>query len=91
MQLELGVDESYTIYIAAAGGANSIVRGATIEVVFLLFHQIRTFGVILLKRFERISAKAAPSSLNYFLLVSRCGAALLQMQQHNPRTQFLFG
>uniref|UniRef100_A0A452XQ59 beta-N-acetylhexosaminidase n=1 Tax=Aegilops tauschii subsp. strangulata TaxID=200361 RepID=A0A452XQ59_AEGTS len=29
--LELGVDESYTIYIAAAGGANSIVGGATIE------------------------------------------------------------
>uniref|UniRef100_A0A8I6WGU7 Beta-hexosaminidase n=1 Tax=Hordeum vulgare subsp. vulgare TaxID=112509 RepID=A0A8I6WGU7_HORVV len=29
--LELGVDESYTIYIAVAGGANSIVSGATIE------------------------------------------------------------
>ncbi|XP_062230553.1 beta-hexosaminidase 1 [Phragmites australis] len=29
--LELGVDESYTIYVAAAGGANSIVGGATIE------------------------------------------------------------
>jgi hypothetical protein len=34
MQLELGVDESYRIYIAAAGGVNSIVGGATIEVVF---------------------------------------------------------
>ncbi|GJN36275.1 hypothetical protein PR202_gb25120 [Eleusine coracana subsp. coracana] len=29
--LELGVDESYTIYVAATGGANSIVGGATIE------------------------------------------------------------
>ncbi|XP_006654923.1 beta-hexosaminidase 1 [Oryza brachyantha] len=29
--LELGVDESYTIYVAAAGGVNSIVGGATIE------------------------------------------------------------
>jgi hypothetical protein len=36
MQLELGVDESYTIYIAAAGGVNSIVGGATIEVVNVL-------------------------------------------------------
>jgi hypothetical protein len=36
MQLELGVDESYTIYIAAAGGFNSIVGGATIEVVNFL-------------------------------------------------------
>lgn len=32
MQLELGVDESYTIFVAAPGGANSIVGGATIEV-----------------------------------------------------------
>uniref|UniRef100_A0A0E0H8N4 Beta-hexosaminidase n=1 Tax=Oryza nivara TaxID=4536 RepID=A0A0E0H8N4_ORYNI len=30
-KLELGVDESYTIYVAAAGGVNSIVGGATIE------------------------------------------------------------
>ncbi|KQK07755.1 beta-hexosaminidase 1 [Brachypodium distachyon] len=29
--LELGVDESYTIYVAASGGVNSIVGGATIE------------------------------------------------------------
>ncbi|KAL5201981.1 hypothetical protein ABZP36_012933 [Zizania latifolia] len=30
-KMELGVDESYTIYVAAAGGVNSIVGGATIE------------------------------------------------------------
>jgi hypothetical protein len=33
LQLELGVDESYAIYVASPGGANSIVGGgATIEV-----------------------------------------------------------
>jgi hypothetical protein len=32
LQLELGVDESYTIYVASPGGANSVVGGATIEV-----------------------------------------------------------
>jgi len=32
VQLALGVDESYTIYVGAAGGVNSIVGGAIIEV-----------------------------------------------------------
>ena len=48
------MDESYTIYIAAAGGVNSIVGGATIEVVF--FSPSRYFfGVILVKCFAIIS------------------------------------
>ncbi|GJM94393.1 hypothetical protein PR202_ga11033 [Eleusine coracana subsp. coracana] len=62
--LQLGVDESYTIYVGATGGANSIVGGATIEAntIYGAIHGLETFSQLCIFNYDtkNVEVRHAP-------------------------------